>query len=265
MVSTEGPEAPPDGCSTHRASVLPAIVGSPDPPTIPPLPAHFNFRDLGGLETVAELRTRKGRLFRGARFGSIEAYSEAAGVPVETTREALFFEDLRLPSAALLGEVDGGFTAMMKRLAQERLHSAVGNLAHAHARAALASTLVYVKDRRAFGRPIGSFQSNRFLLAELTTELDVSQAFVDRCVSLHVEHALSPVDAAKAKWWSSEVQNRIIDACVQLHGGYGYMVEYDVTRAWLDARVSKIWAGTNEIMKETIGRDLGLADPKPAG
>jgi alkylation response protein AidB-like acyl-CoA dehydrogenase len=187
---------------------------------------------------------------------------EKAGQPEADTAE-LFFEDLRLPSDALLGEVDGGFAAMMKRLAQERLHSAVGNLAHA--RSALASTLVYVKDRHAFGRPIGSFQSNRFLLAELTTELDVSQAFVDRCVSLHVDQALSPVDAAKAKWWSSEVQNRIIDACVQLHGGYGYMVEYDVTRAWLDARVSKIWAGTNEIMKEIIGRDLGLADPRPTG
>jgi long-chain-acyl-CoA dehydrogenase len=185
---------------------------------------------------------------------------EKAGQPEANTSE-LFFEEVRLSADAVLGEVDGGFAAMMQRLAQERLHSAVANLAHA--RSALATTLLYALDRRAFGRPIGTFQANRFLLAELTTELDVSQAFVDRCVSLHCDGALSAVDAAKAKWWSAEVQNKIIDACVQLHGGYGYMTEYDVTRAWLDARVSKIWAGTNEIMKEIIGRELGLADPRP--
>jgi alkylation response protein AidB-like acyl-CoA dehydrogenase len=149
---------------------------------------------------------------------------------------------------------------MMSHLPQERLHTAVSNLAHAWA--ALESTLHYARERQAFGRAIGRFQHNRFLLAEMVTELDVSQAFVDRCVSLHVRGRLSAVDAAKAKWWSADVQNRVMDSCVQLHGGYGYMTGYDVSRAWLDARVSKIWAGTNEAMKEIIGRDLGLGDPR---
>jgi len=182
---------------------------------------------------------------------------EKVGQPEADTAE-LFFEDVRLSDEQVLGEVGGGFRAMMARLPQERLHTAVTNVAHA--RAALETTLAYVKDRRAFGRPIGTFQHSRFLLAELVTELEVSQAYVDRCVEAHVAGALSAVDAAKAKWWTAEVQNRVIDACVQLHGGYGYMSEYDVARAWLDARVSKIWAGSNEIMKEIVGRDLGLGD-----
>src|SRR6202008_2700800 len=106
-------------------------------------------------------------------------------------------------------------------------------------------TLEYVKQRRAFGRAVGSFQHNRFVLAELATKLDATQAFVDRCIEQHVAGRLSAVDAAKVKWWTAEVQNDVIDACVQLHGGYGYMLEYDVARAWADARVTKIWAGTN--------------------
>jgi alkylation response protein AidB-like acyl-CoA dehydrogenase len=183
------------------------------------------------------------------------------GQPEADTAE-LFFESVRLGEDAVIGEVGGGFPAMMERLPQERLHVACANLAHA--RAAVETTLAYVKDRKAFGRPIGSFQHSRFLLAELVTELDVTQAYVDRCVELHVAAELSAVDAAKAKWWSAEVQNRVIDACVQLHGGYGYMTEYAVARAWTDARVSKIWAGSNEIMKELIGRDLGLGERRAA-
>ena len=183
------------------------------------------------------------------------------GQPEADTAE-LFFEGIRLGDEDVIGVVGSGFEVMMSNLAQERLHVAVANIAHA--RAAFETTLDYVKQRRAFGRPIGSFQHSRFLLAELATELDVTQAFIDRCIELHVEHELSGVDAAKAKWWSADVQNRVIDACVQLHGGYGYMTEYAVTRAWADARVSKIWAGSQEIMKEIIGRDLGLGDPRPA-
>jgi alkylation response protein AidB-like acyl-CoA dehydrogenase len=187
---------------------------------------------------------------RGRKLGKV-------GQPEADTAE-LFFEGVRLGPEALLGEVDGGFKAMMERLAQERLHVAVANVAHA--RRAVEVTLAYARDRRAFGRPIGTFQHSRFLLAELVTQLDVAQTFVDRCVELHVASALSAVDAAKAKWWSAEVQNQVIDACVQLHGGYGYMSEYEVARAWTDARVSKIWAGSNEIMKELVGRDLGLRE-----
>jgi alkylation response protein AidB-like acyl-CoA dehydrogenase len=182
---------------------------------------------------------------------------DKVGQPEADTAE-LFFEGVRLERDAVIGEVGGGFAAMMERLAQERLHVAVANLAHA--RAAVETTLAYATDRQAFGRPIGTFQHNRFVLAELVTELDVSQAYVDRCVELHLGSELTAVEAAKAKWWSAEVQNRVIDACVQLHGGYGYMTEYAVTRAWADARVTKIWAGTNEIMKELIGRELGLGE-----
>jgi alkylation response protein AidB-like acyl-CoA dehydrogenase len=130
----------------------------------------------------------------------------------------------------------------------------------AHARAAIDKTLEYVKERRAFGRTIGSFQHSRFLLAELVTELEITQAYVDRCLAEHVAGTLAAVDAAKAKWWSSDVQNRVLDGCVQLHGGYGYMLEYPVARGWADARVTKIWGGSNEIMKELVGRSLGLRE-----
>jgi alkylation response protein AidB-like acyl-CoA dehydrogenase len=177
----------------------------------------------------------------------------------EADTAELYFTDLRLPAESLLGQVGGGFPAMMERLPQERISSACSNVAHAAV--TLETTLAYVKERRAFGRPIGTFQSSRFALAEMATEVDVTQAFVDRCLAEHVAGRLGPVDAAKAKWWSAEVQNRVTDRCVQLYGGYGYMAEYEVARAWSDARVTKIWAGSNEIMKEIIGRSLGLGDP----
>jgi alkylation response protein AidB-like acyl-CoA dehydrogenase len=179
------------------------------------------------------------------------------GQPESDTSE-LFFEDLVVTEENLLGPLDRGFAAMMARLPQERLHAACANVAHA--REALVQTISYAGDRMAFGRPIGTFQHNRFTLAELVTELDVTQAYVDQCVQRHVEHSLHGVEAAKAKWWTAQVQNRVIDACVQLHGGYGYMDEYPVARAWADARVSKIWAGSNEIMKEVIGRSLGFGE-----
>jgi alkylation response protein AidB-like acyl-CoA dehydrogenase len=179
------------------------------------------------------------------------------GQPEADTAE-LFFDDVNVAADNLIGEVGRGFSHMIERLPQERLSVAVANLAHANW--VVAETLNYVRARRAFGRPVGSFQHNRFRLAEFVTELDVAQAYVDRCVQMHVAGELSPVDAAKAKWWTADVQNRVIDGCVQLHGGYGYMQEYEVARAWCDARVTKIWAGSNEIMKEVIGRELGLAE-----
>jgi alkylation response protein AidB-like acyl-CoA dehydrogenase len=144
----------------------------------------------------------------------------------------------------------------MQHLPQERIGNAIGNLALT--RSVLDETIAYTKDRHAFGQAIGTFQHNKFLLAELTTKVEVTQAFLDQCIVAHTAGKLSPVDAAKAKWWTAQVQNDVLDACVQLHGGYGYMKEYRVARAWMDARVSKIWAGSNEIMKELIGRELGL-------
>ena len=174
----------------------------------------------------------------------------------ESDTAELFFEDLRVGDADIVGELDNGFIHMMQNLPQERLGCAISNLAHA--RQILVETLEYAQERKAFGQGIGSFQHNKFVLAEMFTQVDVTQAYVDACVQAHAAKELTPIDAAKAKWWTSQVQNEILDHCVQLFGGYGYMNEYRVARAWRDARVSKIWAGSNEIMKELIGRDLGL-------
>jgi alkylation response protein AidB-like acyl-CoA dehydrogenase len=180
---------------------------------------------------------------------------DKVGQPEADTSE-LFFDDVRVPAANVIGEIDQGFGYMMHRLVAERIGSAVNNIAHA--RQILDETLDYVKERKAFGTAIGSFQANKFTLAELKTLADVTQVFVDQCVLEAVHGTLTAFDAAEAKWWSAQVQNDILDACVQLWGGYGYMNEYRVARAWADARVAKIWAGSNEIMKELIGRDLGL-------
>ncbi|HTF40085.1 MAG TPA: acyl-CoA dehydrogenase family protein [Propionibacteriaceae bacterium] len=180
---------------------------------------------------------------------------DKVGQPEADTSE-LFFDDVRVPAANVIGKIDQGFGYMMHRLVAERIGSAVNNIAHA--RQILDETLDYVKERKAFGTAIGSFQANKFTLAELKTLADVTQVFVDQCVLEAVHGTLTAVDAAEAKWWSAQVQNDILDACVQLWGGYGYMNEYRVARAWADARVAKIWAGSNEIMKELIGRDLGL-------
>jgi alkylation response protein AidB-like acyl-CoA dehydrogenase len=177
------------------------------------------------------------------------------GQPEADTAE-LFLTDVRVPDDDLIGELDLGFVHMMERLAQERIGAAVSNLAHA--RAILDETLDYVKQREAFGRPVGSFQHNAFLLADMVTRAEVTQAYVDQQVMAHTRGELTAVDAAKSKWWTADVQGQILDACVQLHGGYGFMREYRAARAWADARVTRIWAGSNEIMKLIISRDLGL-------
>ena len=174
----------------------------------------------------------------------------------ESDTAELFFENVRVPAENLIGEEGLGFIAMMQRLPQERVGAAVSNVAHA--KAILEETIAYAKERKAFGQPIGAFQHNKFKIAELVTSIEVAEAYVDDCVAAHAQGKLSAVDAAKAKWWSAQVQNDVLDECVQLHGGYGFMNEYRVARAWRDARVTKIWAGSNEIMKELIGRDLGF-------
>ncbi|HET7303114.1 MAG TPA: acyl-CoA dehydrogenase family protein [Segeticoccus sp.] len=175
---------------------------------------------------------------------------------LESDTAELSFRDVRVPAENVVGEVDRGFIHMMEQLPQERVGAAVSNTANAFQ--IFEETLGYVKERRAFGQPIGTFQHNKFRLAEMSTSLEVTRAYVDDCIAAHAAHELTAVEAAKAKWWSAQVQNDVIDACVQLYGGYGYMNEYRVARAWRDARVTKIWAGSNEIMKELIGRDLGL-------
>ncbi len=180
---------------------------------------------------------------------------DKVGQPESDTSE-LFFDNVRVPADRLLGPEGMGFISMMQKLPQERLGNAIGCVAHAAQ--ILEETIEYTKERKAFGQPIGSFQHNKFKIAELVTSIEVAQAYVDDCVAAHAEGKLSAVDAAKAKWWAAETQSKVLDECVQLHGGYGYMNEYRVARAWRDARINKIWAGTNEIMKELIGRDLGL-------
>lgn len=174
----------------------------------------------------------------------------------EADTAELFFENVRLGDDRLIGEVDQGFIYMMQRLPQERISCSVSNVAHA--KQILGETIQYAHDRQAFKQPIGSLQHNKFLLAELVTKIEVAETFIDAAVLAHTRGEATATDAAKAKWWSSEIQNDVLDHCVQLHGGYGYMNEYRVARAWRDARVSKIWAGSNEIMKELIGRDLGF-------
>ncbi|MGQ0776332.1 MAG: acyl-CoA dehydrogenase family protein [Pseudonocardiales bacterium] len=168
----------------------------------------------------------------------------------------LFFRDVEVPVANLLGTEGGGFGHLVDRLPQERLSIAISGVAGA--RAALEMTLAYVKDRKAFGVPIGSFQNSKFQLAEMATEIDIGQSFVDRCIEERNDGELTVTDAAKAKWWCTELQGRVVDTCLQLHGGYGYMLEYPIARAYADARITRIYGGTTEIMKEVIGRSLGL-------
>jgi alkylation response protein AidB-like acyl-CoA dehydrogenase len=168
----------------------------------------------------------------------------------------LFFDGVRVPVDNLLGEEGRGFYAMMNHLAQERLSVAVQ--ATAQARRAYELSLAYAKERHAFGAPIGSFQHNRFVLAEMKTEIDIARAYVDGLLLAHVEGTLEATDAAQAKWWTTELCQRVVDRGVQLHGGYGYMLEYPIARAWVDSRIQTIYAGTTEVMKEIIGRSLGL-------
>jgi alkylation response protein AidB-like acyl-CoA dehydrogenase len=178
---------------------------------------------------------------------------EKLGMHSQDTAE-LFFSDVRVPAENLLGQAGQGFRYMTSNLAQERLSIALTGVGAA--RGALDWTLDYVKQRNAFGKPIGSFQSTRFALAEMATEVELATAFCDQAVLAHNDGQLSPADAAMAKWWATELQGRVIDRCVQLHGGYGYMLEYPIARAYADARVTRIYGGTTEIMKEIIGRSL---------
>jgi len=177
------------------------------------------------------------------------------GLHSQDTAE-LFFNDVSVPAENLLGDEGNGFAMLVDNLPQERLSIAVAGVAAA--KAALEWTLEYVRERTAFGQSVGSFQNTRFVLAELATEIDVAQAYVDNCTLALNVNDLTAEDAAKAKWWCTELQKRAVDSCLQLFGGYGYMVEYPIARAYKDARVTTIYGGTTEIMKEIIGRSLGL-------
>jgi alkylation response protein AidB-like acyl-CoA dehydrogenase len=180
---------------------------------------------------------------------------EKVGLHAQDTAE-LFFADVQVPVANLLGEEGKGFLHLVQNLPQERLSIAASGVAAATA--ALAWTLEYCKERQAFGQPVGSFQNSRFVLAEIATEIEIGQTFIDRCVVALNEGTLTAEEAAMAKWWCTELQKRVVDRCVQLHGGYGYMLEYPIAKAYADARITTIYGGTTEIMKEIIGRSLGV-------
>ncbi|HEX3957730.1 MAG TPA: acyl-CoA dehydrogenase family protein [Trebonia sp.] len=180
---------------------------------------------------------------------------EKLGQHAQDTAE-LSFTDVRVPAGNLLGQEGRAFAHLVDRLPQERLGIAAAGVAGAAA--ALGWTLEYVKSRYAFGQPVGSFQNSKFRLAELATEVDLAWHYVDDCVRALNAGELTAVDAAKAKWWCTELQGRAVDTCLQLHGGYGYMTEYRIARAYADARITRIYGGTTEIMKEVVGRDLGL-------
>jgi acyl-CoA dehydrogenase len=178
-----------------------------------------------------------------------------AGMKAQDTSE-LFFDNVKVPKTHLLGDLNRGFIYLMQELPWERLQIALSGIAAAQA--AIDQTIEYTKERKAFGTTVAGFQTTRFKLAELQTEAQVARVFVDRCTELLMQGKLDTATASMAKYWVSDLQCKIIDECVQLHGGYGYMLEYPVTRAWTDARVQRIYGGTNEIMKEVIARSMGL-------
>ncbi|MGR3364640.1 MAG: acyl-CoA dehydrogenase family protein [Maritimibacter harenae] len=177
------------------------------------------------------------------------------GLESQDTAE-LFFDDVKVPKENVIGDPKSGFKTMMLNLAEERLNGAVGFVARAER--AFEITMEFIMERRAFGRPIGTFQNSRFKMASMRTEIDAAQALVDHCVREHLKGELSAELAAEAKLYTSEVEGRVVDECVQLHGGAGYMEEYEISRLYRDARISRIYAGTSEIMREIIGRGLGL-------
>lgn len=181
------------------------------------------------------------------------------GMKSQDTAE-LFFNDVRIPKENVIGDPTQGFSYLSRFLAQERLVAAIGFMAAAQT--AFDITLSYVKERRAFGKPIGAFQNSRFQMASMRAELDANQTYVDQCVLLLNERELTPEDASSAKLLTSELEGRVLDQCVQLHGGAGFMEEYRIGRMYCDARISRIYAGTSEIMREIIGRGLGLDERK---
>lgn len=180
---------------------------------------------------------------------------EKIGLKAQDTAE-LFFDNVKVPAENLLGGEGQGFYQLMQQLPQERLSIAV--IAVAACEAVLDMTIQYCQERTAFGRPIGKFQNSRFKLAEMKTETEIARVFVDRCITELNAGNLYPAEAAMAKWWTTELQQKVVDQCLQLFGGYGYMMEYPIAKAYLDSRVQTIYGGTTEIMKEIIGRALGF-------
>ena len=195
---------------------------------------------------------------RGMKGFSVGKRLKKLGLKAQDTSE-LFFDKVHLGADAVLGgqpQENRGFICLMEQLPWERLQIAIG--AMAAAQAAIDWTVAYVKDRKVFGQPVASFQNTRFTLAELQTQVQIGRVFVDKCLELLVQDKLDTATASMAKYWCSDLQCKVMDECVQLFGGYGFMWEYPITRAYADARVQRIYGGTNEIMKEVITRAMGL-------
>ena len=213
-----------------------------------------------GVVVAAKTDPSKGA--KGISLFYVDAHSEGfskgkpfekVGLHAQDTCE-LFFENEKVPKENLLGEEGKGFTYLMTELAQERLIVAIGAIAQAEN--ALQKTIAYVKERSAFGTTVDKFQNTRFKIAEMATEVQVGRVFLDRCVELHCAGNLDQETASMAKYWLTDLQYKIAEEGLQLHGGYGYIWEYDIARAWADSRVQRIYAGTNEIMKELIARGV---------
>jgi alkylation response protein AidB-like acyl-CoA dehydrogenase len=181
------------------------------------------------------------------------------GLKGQDTAE-LFFDNVEVPAENLLGQENNGFIYLMQELPWERMQIAIA--AAAKCEAALGWTIAYVNDRKAFGKPVSSFQNTRFKLAEAATEVQVMRVFIDRCMELLLEKKLDTATASMAKYWASDMEGKVLDECLQLHGGYGFMWEFPISQAYVDARVQRIYGGTNEIMKEVISRSLGLGGEK---
>jgi len=210
------------------------------------------------VKTSKEASSKSYTLFvleRGMEGFSRGKNLDKIGLKGQDTAE-LFFDNVKVPFENVLGTEGKGFYFLMHNLPMERL--GIGVHAVAEAESILEETIQYCKDRKAFGKPIGSFQYSRFKLAEMKTELTIARTFIDECIWELTNKELTAEKAAMAKYWASDLQGKVIDQCLQLHGGYGYMNEYNVARAWRDARVTRIYGGTNEIMKEIIGRSLGF-------
>lgn len=206
--------------------------------------------DIGGRRTLGLFMVERGMegFSRGQKLRKL-------GLDAQDTAE-LFFDRVKVPKTHVLGDSAQGFVNLAKHLANERLHVAIGSLAHAQT--AFDLTMDYITTRQAFGQTIGSFQESRFVMARLRVDLDVAQSFIDACVMAHNDRNLSAEVAAEAKLQASELEQRVISACLQLHGGAGYMEEYRISRMFRDARIAPIYGGTSEIMKEIISRGLGL-------
>lgn len=195
-------------------------------------------------------------IVEGDRPGFIRSRKlEKMGMEAQDTAE-LAFDDCRIPASNILGQEGSGFMMLMQKLQQERL--TVGIMSQASAEKVLEDAIVYTKEREAFGRPISKFQNTQFKLAECATEIEIGRAFLDKLVAEHVAGKYLVKECSMAKYWLSEMQGRVTDTCLQMYGGYGYMLEYPISRAFMDARVQRIYAGTNEIMKVIIAKQMGL-------